>query len=203
MKTLVRIALLVAMGSGLALAQSMPQKSPAGTPPTFPQSQQQPQTQTPPDQTQPGTQPSTPSDQTPQGSQQPSTAPDQTPQSTQPSTAPEQTPQQQPSTGDSGSKMPQNDASAGMASSPNDVENSIDTAIKQDPNLASSDVKVKVTEKKVELSGNVSSNDQKKAAEKIAKDNAGGRKVKNHIKVASNNQNNDQTKNPSSSYPKQ
>lgn len=202
MKTLVRIALLVAMGSGLALAQSMPQKSPAGTPPTFPQSQQQPQT--PPDQTQPGTQPSTPSDQAPQGSQQPSTAPDQTPQSSQPSTAPDQTPQQQPSTGDSGSKMPQNDASAGMASSPNDVENSIETAIKQDPSLASSNVQVKVTDKKVELTGDVSSKDQKKAAEKIAKDNAGSRKVKNHIKVASNSMNsNDQSKNPGSSYPKQ
>jgi hypothetical protein len=187
MKTLVRIALLMALGAGMALAQSTPQRSPAGTPPTFPQSQQQPQT--PPDQTQPGTQPSTPPDQTPQGSQQPSTAPD-------------QTPQQQPSTTDSGSKMPQNDTSAGMASSPNDVENSIETAIKQDPNLASSDVKVKVTDKKVELSGNVSSNDQKKAAEKIAKDNAGGRKVKDHIKVASNNQSNDQSKNPGA-YPKQ
>lgn len=188
MKTLTRIAMLVAVCGGMALAQSMPQRSPASTPPTFPQSQQQPQT--PPDQTQPGTQPATPPDQTPQGSQQPSTAPD-------------QTPQQQPSTSDPGSKMPQNDTSAGMASSPNDVENSIETAIKQDPNLASSDVKVKVTDKKVELSGNVSSNDQKKAAEKLAKDNAGGRKVKNHIKVASNSMNNqDQSKNPGA-YPKQ
>ncbi len=189
MKTLVRIAMLVGLGAGMALAQSMPQRSPAGTPPTFPQSQQQPQT--PPDQTQPGTQPSTPSDQTPQGSQQPSTAPD-------------QTPQQQPSTTDSGSKMPQSDASAGMASSPNDLENTIESAIKQDPNLASSEVKVKVTEKKVELSGNVSSKDQKKAAEKIAKDNAGGRKVKDHIKVANNSMNNqsDQSKNPGA-YPKQ
>jgi hypothetical protein len=188
MKTLVRIALLVALGGGMALAQSMPQKSPAGTPPTFPQSGQQPQT--PPDQTQPGTQPSTPPDQTPQGSQQPSTAPD-------------QTPQQQPSTSDTGTK-PQNDSSAGMASSPNDLQNSIETAIKQDPNLASSNVQVKVTDKNIELSGDVSSKDQKKAAEKIAKDNAGGRKVKDHIKVASNSNNNpnDQSKNPGT-YPKQ
>lgn len=189
MKNLTRIAMVVALGGGMALAQGMPQRSPAGTPPTFPQSQPQPQT--PPDQTQPGTQPATPPDQTPQG--------------TQPSTAPDQTPQQQPSTSDPGSKMPQNDTSAGMASSPNDVQNSIESAIKQDPNLASSNVQVKVTDKKVELSGDVSSKDQKKAAEKIAKDNAGGRKVKDHIKVANNSMNNpsnDQSKNPGA-YPKQ
>ena len=187
MKNLLRIAMLVALGAGMALAQGMPQKSP-GTPPTFPQSQQQPPQA--PDQTQPSTQPTTPSDQTPQSSQ--------------PSTAPDQTPQQQPSTSDPGSKMPQNDTSAGMASSPNDVQNSIESAIKQDPNLASSNVQVKVTDKKIELSGDVSSKDQKKAAEKIAKDNAGGRKIKDHIKVASNstNQGNDQSKNPGA-YPKQ
>lgn len=174
MKNLNRLVMLMALATGMALAQGMPQQSPGGTPPTMPQSQQQ--TPPTPDQTQPGA--------------QPSTAPDQT----------------QP-TSDQGakdnSKMPQSDASASMTSS-TDVQNSIESALKQDAALANSNVQVKVTDKKVELSGDVNSKDEKKAAEKIAKDNAAGRKVKNHLKVASATNPADQSKNPPSNpYPKQ
>jgi osmotically-inducible protein OsmY len=51
--------------------------------------------------------------------------------------------------------------------------------------LASANITAKVTTKAVELDGTVPSKDAKEQAEKIAKTNAGDRKIKNHLKVAS------------------
>jgi osmotically-inducible protein OsmY len=52
--------------------------------------------------------------------------------------------------------------------------------------LASANVTVDVKNgKSVELTGTVPSKDAKDAAERIAKENSGGLKVKNHLKVAS------------------
>jgi len=94
-------------------------------------------------------------------------------------------------------KMPQSDASAADTSS---LQSSIQSAIQQDPSLANSNVDVKVTEKQVELSGTVPSDDAKKAAERIAKSNAGGRKVKDKLKVAKADM--DKNKQPTQSNPK-
>lgn len=80
--------------------------------------------------------------------------------------------------------MPQSDAApAGAATG--DVQNNIQSAIQKDPTLASSNVTVDVKGKTVELNGTVPSKDAKDSAERIAKENAGGMKVKSHLKVAS------------------
>jgi len=135
---LTKLALLVALGAGVALAQAYPQEQkPSETQPTAPESQK--------------------------------------PDQTQPSTAPSQTQPQEPS------KMPQGEA----APSTTDVQSNIQSALQKDPSLASSNIQVNVTNKEVDLSGTVSSADEKKTAEQIAKTNAGGRKVKSHIKVSS------------------
>jgi osmotically-inducible protein OsmY len=65
-------------------------------------------------------------------------------------------------------------------------------------------VQAKVTDKNIELTGTVADKAQKEAAEKIAKQNAGDRKVKNHIKVsADNSAMKDKDKDNSSANPKQ
>jgi len=67
-----------------------------------------------------------------------------------------------------------------------DAQSTIQSAIQKDPSLASANVNVDVKNgKAVELSGTVPSKDAKDAAERIAKENSGGLKVKNHLKVAS------------------
>ena len=80
--------------------------------------------------------------------------------------------------------MPQSDAAPAAASG--DVQGTIQSAIQKDPSLANANVTVDVKNgKAIELSGTVPSKDAKDAAERIAKENAGGLKVKNHLKVAS------------------
>ena len=158
---LLKLAMIVVLGSGFALAQSMPQSqtSPSTSPSTAPQTQQ----------------PSTPST-----DQQPSTAP-----------APDQgkNPQTLPNTDqkkdDQGAqKLPQSDAAPAATG---DVQSTIQSAIQKDPTLASASITVDVKNgKAVELTGTVPNKDAKDAAERIAKENAGGLKVKNHLKVASN-----------------
>jgi hypothetical protein len=144
-----KLAMIVVLGSGFALAQSTPQQQPS--------SPQQPSST----------------------DQQPSTAPaDQgkTPDSTLPST--DQNKDNQ--------KMPQSDAAPATANSSVDVQGNIQSAIQKDPTLASSNITVDVKNgKEVDLSGTVPSKDAKDSAERIAKENAGGLKVKNHLKVAS------------------
>jgi osmotically-inducible protein OsmY len=128
-----KLALLVALGAGVALAQAYPQQ----------------QEQKPSEPTAPQTQEKQP--------------------------APEQTqPQEQ-------EKMPQ----AETAPSTTDVQSNIQAALQKEPTLANSNIQVNVTNKAVELSGTVSSAEEKKTAEQIAKSNAAGRKVKSHLKVSS------------------
>jgi osmotically-inducible protein OsmY len=118
--------------------------------------------------------------------QQPSTtAPD---QSKNPANSPEQLPntdQKKPDTQTPDqNKMPQSDAAPAAANG--DVQGTIQSAIQKDPSLASANVTVDVKNgKSVELTGTVPSKDAKDAAERIAKENSGGLKVKNHLKVAS------------------
>jgi cytoskeletal protein RodZ len=157
-----KLALIVVLGSGFAVAQSMPQQQPP-SPSTAPSStQSQPAS---PDQQQPST-----------------TAPDQ-------GKNPEQLPNTDQKKPDAQTpdqnKLPQSDA-APAAAATGDVQSTIQSAIQKDPSLASANVTVDVKNgKSVELSGTVPSKDAKEAAERIAKENSGGLKVKNHLKVAS------------------
>jgi uncharacterized protein involved in copper resistance len=154
-----KLALIVALGSGFAIAQSTP-ASPSTAPSTAPSSTSQPSSM--PDQ-----QPST-------------TAPDQ-------GKSPEQLPNTDQKKSDQSSdqnKMPQSDAAPAAATG--DVQSTIQSAIQKDPSLASANVTVDVKNgKSVNLTGTVPSKDAKDAAERIAKENSGGLKVKNHLKVAS------------------
>ena len=164
MRNLNKLALIVALGSGFAIAQSTP-ASPSTAPSTAPSSTSQPSSM--PDQ-----QPST-------------TAPD---QGKNPANSPEQLPNTDQKKSDTQSsdqnKMPQSDAAPAAANG--DVQSTIQSAIQKDPSLASANVTVDVKNgKSVDLTGTVPSKDAKDAAERIAKENSGGLKVKNHLKVAS------------------
>jgi hypothetical protein len=147
-----KLALIVVLGSGFALAQSSPQQ-PQGSSPSTPQTQ-------PADQQQPSTAP----------------APDQ-------GKAPDQLPNtDQKKPDDSTQKMPQSDAAPAASG---DVQGNIQSAIQKDPTLSTANVNVAVSGKTVELTGTVPNKDAKDSAERIAKENAGGMKVKSHLKVAS------------------
>jgi hypothetical protein len=118
--------------------------------------------------------------------QQPSsTAPD---QSKNPANAPEQLPNTDQKKPDAQTpdqnKMPQSDAAP--AAAPNgDAQGTIQSAIQKDPSLANSNVTVDVKNgKSVDLTGTVPTKEAKDTAERIAKENSGGLKVKNHLKVA-------------------
>jgi hypothetical protein len=156
-KNINKLALMLALGSGMALAQGMGQQTPQ-TPPTVPSSSQ---STTAPDASSPAQHPDT-------------QAPSATDQTSKPDTS------AKPS---DSSKLPQSDAAAG--SNPSDVQSTIQSALQQDSTLASANITAKVTEKTVELNGTVPSKDAKEQAEKIAKTNAGDRKIKNHLKIAS------------------
>ena len=166
MRNFNKLALIVALGSGFAIAQSTP-ASPSTAPSTAPSSTSQPSSM--PDQ-----QPST-------------TAPD---QGKNPANSPEQLPNTDQKKSDTQSsdqnKMPQSDAAPAAANG--DVQSTIQSGIQKDPSLASANVTVDVKNgKSVDLTGTVPSKDAKDAAERIAKENSGGLKVKNHLKVASAN----------------
>jgi osmotically-inducible protein OsmY len=171
-----KLAMIVVLGSGFAIAQSMPSQPSSSQAPNSPQTQQPSSTD----------------------QQQPSTAPD---QSQKPANAPETLPNtDQKKSDDQGvkkdqdQKLPQSDAAPAATG---DVQNTIQTALQKDPTLASASITVDVKNgKAVELSGTVPSKDAKEAAERIAKENAGGLKVKNHLKVASNKMDNDKNANP-------
>lgn len=165
MRNFNKLALIVALGSGFAIAQSTP-ASPSTAPTTAPSSTSQPSSM--PDQ-----QPSTTA---PDQGKNPANSPEQLPNTDQkkPDT---QTPDQ--------NKMPQSDA-APAAAATGDVQSTIQSAIQKDPSLASANVTVDVKNgKSVDLTGTVPSKDAKEAAERIAKENSGGLKVKNHLKIAS------------------
>jgi hypothetical protein len=157
-----KLALIVVLGSGFAVAQSTP-ASPSTAPSTSPSSTSQPSTPV----------------------QQPSTAPA---QGTNPANAPETLPSTDQKKTDSQTpdqnKMPQSDAAPVAASS--DVQSTIQSAIQKDPTLSTASVNVVVNAgKSVDLTGTVPNKDAKDAAERIAKENAGGLKIKNHLKIAS------------------
>lgn len=154
-----KLAMIVVLGSGFALAQTTPQQpaTPQGTSPSTPQ-----------------TQPSNPDQ------QQPSTAPD---QEKKPANAPETMPSTEQKKPDDTQKMPQSDAAPAATG---DVQSNIQSAIQKDPTLATANVTVEVKDgKTVQLTGTVPNKDAKDTAERIAKENSGGLKVKNHLKVAS------------------
>jgi osmotically-inducible protein OsmY len=172
-----QLALILVLGSGFALAQTMPSQQPSGS-----QGSSVPQTQSP-----------SSTDQQPSAQQPSSTAPDKTLPNTDQSTQnPSSTTTTQDKTGQSstsgqsGQSLPQSDASA-SATGNGDVQNNIQSAIQKDPSLANANVMVDVKNgKTVTLTGTVPTKDAKDAAERIAKDNSNGMKVKNHLKVASN-----------------
>lgn len=165
MRNLNKLALIVALGSGFAIAQSTP-ASPSTAPSTAPSSTSQPSSM-------PEQQPSTTA---PDQGKNPANAPEQLPSTDQKKTD-QQTPDQ--------NKLPQSDA-APAAAATGDVQSTIQSAIQKDPSLASANVTVDVKNgKSVDLTGTVPSKDAKEAAERIAKENSGGLKVKNHLKVAS------------------
>jgi osmotically-inducible protein OsmY len=157
MRYLIQLALVAALATGLALAQSSSSSSQSQQPSSSSGSQ---------------TSPSSSGSQTSPSS----TQPDQT--QTQPSTSDKD----KDKDAQQSSKMPQGETSAASST---DVESTIQQAIQKDPSLSSSNIQVKATNKDVTLSGTVNSDDEKKTAEQIAKTNAGTRKVKNHIKVKS------------------
>jgi hypothetical protein len=146
-----KLALIVVLGSGFALAQSSPQQpaTPQGSSPSTPQTQPAPDQGKSPD-TLPSTDQQKPAD------------------------------QQKPD--DSTQKMPQSDAAPAASG---DVQGNIQSAIQKDPTLSTANVTVAVSGKTVELTGTVPNKDAKDSAERIAKENAGGMKVKSHLKVAS------------------
>ncbi len=166
-----KLAMIVVLGSGFALAQTMPSQQPSGS-----QGSSTPQTQSP-----------SSTDQQPS-----STAPD---QSKNPANSPEQLPNtdqnknqtgQSDQKGQTGQSLPQSDASA-SATGNGDIQTNIQSAIQKDPTLASANVTVEVKNgKSITLNGTVPSKEAKESAERIAKENANGMKVKNHLKVASN-----------------
>lgn len=80
--------------------------------------------------------------------------------------------------------MPQSDAAPAAANG--DVQGTIQSALQKDPTLSTASVNVVVNAgKSVELTGTVPNKDAKDSAERIAKENAGGLKIKNHLKIAS------------------
>ena len=188
-KHISKLALMMALGSGLALAQGMGQQTPQ-TPPTVPPSSS---TSSAPDQSQPAAHPDT------QAPSSPSSTTDQS------GKAPATTaPDSSMGKASDSSKLPQSDAAAGGSAT--DVQSTIQSALQQDSTLASANINAKVTDKAVELTGTVPSKDAKDQAEKIAKTNAGDRKIKNHLKVASADKSSDKSSMPkdnTSSNPKQ
>ena len=104
-----------------------------------------------------------------------------TPQQPQPGQTQPANPNRPPDSGDSknsGANMPQTDNAA-----TGDSASAIQSALAKNPNLANADINVQMTDKSVVLDGIVSSQDQKQLAEQIAKQGAGGKKVKNNLKV--------------------
>lgn len=72
--------------------------------------------------------------------------------------------------------MPQSDMSGSS-----DLQSKIQSALQQNPNL--SGVTVSATDKGIELSGTANSSKDRKEAVRIAKENANGKKVTDHIQI--------------------
>ncbi|HEY2390522.1 MAG TPA: BON domain-containing protein [Candidatus Angelobacter sp.] len=154
MKNFNKLALVVVLGGGFAIAQGTAPVTPQSTSPTSPAASQPSSTD-----------------------QMPATTPDQSKPATMPNT------DQKPA---DSSKLPQSDAAPAAApAATGDVQGNIQSAIQKDPSLANANVTVNVNAgKSVDLTGTVPTKDAKDAAERIATENAGGLKVKNHLKVS-------------------
>jgi hypothetical protein len=166
-KSLYPFTLLV-LSAGLALAQSQ------STSPQYPSGS-------------PTTQPTTPEQRTPSATPPDTTG--QQPDQTKPANPDQKSGQQSP-----GANLPQSDTSAASSV---DLQTKLQSAIQQDPSLSSANISVSVEDKSIILGGTASDEAQKRNAEQIAKANAGGRKVKNHIKVSAS----DTSKTPSATAP--
>jgi osmotically-inducible protein OsmY len=81
------------------------------------------------------------------------------------------------------SQQPTSDQDKATTANTADVQKDIQSALQQEPTLATANINVQVAGKNVELSGTVPSKDAKDKAEQIAKSHAGGLAVKNHLKV--------------------
>lgn len=94
------------------------------------------------------------------------------------------------------SNPPQNPAGASgqttqaASSNPSEAQGNIQKALQQDPKLANSNITVSTKGDKVELTGTVTSKEEKKTAKHIAEQNAGGMKVVDHLKVEGATDNN-------------
>ena len=91
---------------------------------------------------------------------------------------------QQPSQSQKMEKPPHVDAEPDPPA--RDLERSIMDTLKQDPHMAYSRISVHVTDKEVVLNGFVLTATAKNQAAQIAADHAGGRKVKNKLRVNPN-----------------
>jgi osmotically-inducible protein OsmY len=69
----------------------------------------------------------------------------------------------------------------------NDLQSKIQSAIKQDSSLSDANINVNVSGNTVELTGTAPNGHARKQAAKIAKQNANGMKVVDHIQVSGQN----------------
>lgn len=76
-----------------------------------------------------------------------------------------------------GTATEKTEQSAGASMSPDQVRTSIEGALRANPNLATGDIAVSVSNDQVVLSGSVPNSSDKATARRIAEQNAGGRKV--------------------------
>jgi osmotically-inducible protein OsmY len=81
-------------------------------------------------------------------------------------------------------QQPASDQDKAAMANTGDVQKDIQSALQQEPTLATANINVQVSGKNVELSGTVPSKDAKDKAEQIAKSHAGGLAVKSHLKVS-------------------
>lgn len=211
-KHLYRLGMVLAMSAGFALAQSTatPSSTPKTFPDQTqtPSAQQSPATTQPSSSDQmpsstsqapssSSTTPATPSTSSSDQSTSPAaTSSPQTDQSASPSSSPPSassgSQSTAPSSSNSSSQSPSSSSGAQGSSSASgmpqsdmgassDVQSKIQSALQQNPNL--SGVSVNATDKGIELTGNASSGKDRKEAVRIAKENAGGKKVIDHIQV--------------------
>jgi osmotically-inducible protein OsmY len=73
--------------------------------------------------------------------------------------------------------------SMGAAAGDDQLQQQIQTALKNDPSLANDNLMVSLTADSIELSGDVATGKEKKTAQRIVESYAGNRKVKNNISV--------------------
>jgi osmotically-inducible protein OsmY len=81
--------------------------------------------------------------------------------------------------------LPQSGAPPSANSSSADLQSRINQAISSDPSLNGASISANVTDSTIELTGNVPNKQARNAAKRIAKQNAGERKVVDHLTIGS------------------